>query len=144
MVSSRLVPPGWIDSVEIVEYAKNGYSQSSQTKIILGVILGGPSKFWEILQNSRNFSFQFGYSRYSIPGIDPISLFLRPAFYLTLLADSGILIYNIFKFHKNFLKYLANFQNALENSKNTEKQYNFRYYLVIYNQLYYFLFFSFS
>ena len=51
MVQTKLVPEGWIDSVEIIDYAKNGYR---------------------------------------IPSMDPISLFMRPSFTLTLLSDSAI------------------------------------------------------
>ena len=51
MESSKLVPPGWIDSVEIIDFGKNGYR---------------------------------------IPSVDPVSLFLRPSFTFTLLADSAV------------------------------------------------------
>lgn len=51
LTSSKLVPPGWIDSVEICDFSKRGFK---------------------------------------VPSVDPMSLFLRPSFQLTLFDDSAL------------------------------------------------------
>ena len=51
LVKARLVPSGWIDSIEISDFSKYGFK---------------------------------------VPSVDPISLFLRPSFQLTLFGDSAL------------------------------------------------------
>lgn len=51
LVKTRLVPSGWIDSIEISDFSKYGFK---------------------------------------VPSVDPISLFLRPSFQLTLFGDSAL------------------------------------------------------